>query len=248
MNHPVSFIVTLALLAGIGAPGRFETRDSYESGAGNPNGSSESSGRNEPLKLLTSQTPCFRQGQTSKPAAMLLALPVVHSRVGQSMTNSEARGELWSAASSSESASGGDGISLITIADSFENESCCADSTTGRTRVFFDSETGAIKPPKPTSASTLDRDRKKEQIYNSRLMDQAVALTDLEATFTHEVGHSLRDSTTLPCWRRRMQSRQAFNGTFGLPALTERTLVKMIASAFEVCTGQRCGWAELKVD
>ena len=30
MNHPVSFIVTLALLAGIGAPGRFETRDSYE--------------------------------------------------------------------------------------------------------------------------------------------------------------------------------------------------------------------------
>src|SRR5215217_5067293 len=46
---------------------------------------------------------------------------------------------------------------------------------------------------------------------------------DLEATFTHEIGHFLGlDHSIL--LSSTMQGRQSINGTFGLPALTGRTL------------------------
>lgn len=126
----------------------------------------------------------------------------------------------WSAEESVSPADGGDGISLITIAPTLENEEFNADSTTGRTRVFFDPETGAIQEadisinPKPRTAEGAD-------IQFST--DGSPGTYDLEATFTHEVGHllGLDHSNMLAS---TMQSRQAFNGTYGLPALTERTL------------------------
>ncbi len=118
------------------------------------------------------------------------------------------------------SADGGDGISLITVAPTPENAEFNSDSTTGRTRVFFDPETGAIQEadisinPKPRSAEGADLQ------FST---DGSPGTYDLEATFTHEVGHllGLDHSNVLAS---TMQSRQAFNGTYGLPALTERTL------------------------
>jgi len=126
----------------------------------------------------------------------------------------------WSTEESVSPADGGDGVSLITIAPTLENEEFNADSTTGRTRVFFDPETGAIQEadisinPKPRTAEGAD-------IQFST--DGSAGTYDLEATFTHEVGHllGLDHSNVLAS---TMQSRQAFNGTYGLPALTERTL------------------------
>src|SRR5689334_16313737 len=50
----------------------------------------------------------------------------------------------WSQATSVSPADAGDGISLITIADTPENELFNSDSTTARTRVSFNLKTGAI--------------------------------------------------------------------------------------------------------
>ena len=50
----------------------------------------------------------------------------------------------WSSATSISPADAGDGISLITIASTPENDAFNSEVTTGRTRVFFDPETGNI--------------------------------------------------------------------------------------------------------
>src|SRR6185369_12401842 len=126
----------------------------------------------------------------------------------------------WSQLTSVSPASAGDGVSLITIADSAENEAFNSDSTTGRTRIFYDRETGEIAEadvsinPKPKSPEGA------ELQFSS---DGSPGTYDLEATFTHEIGHllGLDHSAVLAA---TMQSQQAFNGTFGIPALTERTL------------------------
>ena len=126
----------------------------------------------------------------------------------------------WSPVASVSPAESGDGVSLITIAVTPENEAFNSDSTTGRTRVFFDPETGNIAEadisinPRPLAADGT------ELQFST---DGTPGTYDLEATFTHEIGHllGLDHSAVLSS---TMQSRQAFNGTFGLPAFNERTL------------------------
>lgn len=126
----------------------------------------------------------------------------------------------WSSQNSVSPSDDRDGISLLTVADTLDNEAFNADSTTGRTRVFFDPETGAIQEadisinPRPRSAEGADLQ------FST---DGSPGTYDLEATFTHEIGHllGLDHSNVLAS---TMQSRQAFNGTYGLPAFTERTL------------------------
>ena len=126
----------------------------------------------------------------------------------------------WSPAMSVSPAEGGDGISLITVAATPENESFNSDSTTGRTRVFYNPETGAIAE---ADISINPRPRAEDGTELQFSTDGTPGTYDLEATFTHEIGHllGLEHSAVLAS---TMQSRQAFNGTFGLPALTERTL------------------------
>jgi Carboxypeptidase regulatory-like domain/Matrixin len=126
----------------------------------------------------------------------------------------------WSPLTSVSPAEAGDGISLLTIAATAENEAFNSDATTGRTRVFFDRETGNIAE---ADISINPRPRAEDGTELLFSTDGTPGTYDLEATFTHEIGHllGLDHSAVLSS---TMQSRQAFNGTFGLPALTERTL------------------------
>jgi hypothetical protein len=126
----------------------------------------------------------------------------------------------WSSATSISPADAGDGISLLTIASTPENDAFNFETTTGRTRVFFDPETGNIAE---ADISINPRPRAEDGTQLQFSTDGTPGTYDLEATFTHEIGHllGLDHSAVLSS---TMQERQAFNGTFGLPALTERTL------------------------
>jgi hypothetical protein len=126
----------------------------------------------------------------------------------------------WSSQLSVSPAAEGDGISLVTVADTPENESFNADSTTARTRVFFNPETGAIDE---ADISINPQPRSEEGASIQFSTDGTPGTYDLEATFTHEIGHllGLDHSSVLAS---TMQARQAFNGMFGLAAFTERTL------------------------
>ncbi len=126
----------------------------------------------------------------------------------------------WSTATSVSPADDGDGVSLITIADTGENEAFNSDTSAGRTRVFYDPESGLIAEADVSINPHPRTDDGAELQFST---DGTPGTFDLEATFTHEIGHllGLDHSAVLGS---TMQGRQAFNGTFGLPALTERTL------------------------
>jgi hypothetical protein len=117
--------------------------------------------------------------------------------------------------------SGGDGVSLITIAGTDENLALFADeNSTARTRVFYDPDTGQINEadvvinPYPYSESGAP-------IQFST--DGTPGTYDLESTLAHEIGHLL-GLTHSHVVGATMQATQALNGTYGEPAISERTL------------------------
>ncbi|HKE57787.1 MAG TPA: DUF4214 domain-containing protein [Pyrinomonadaceae bacterium] len=217
MQFPIVTIATLALLISLGAPARLETRDFSDLDPGVQTVRQiKWPRRNIEVAFSTS---LVNPGPNVKPGSDVVGAARRALARWSTMANVNFV-VSWSSATSVSPASGGDRISLITVADTPENEAFNADSTTGRTRVFFDPESGTIAEadvcinPQPKSDDGV------ELQFST---DGTPGTFDLEATFTHEIGHllGLDHSAVLAA---TMQSHQAFNGTYGLPALTERTL------------------------
>ncbi|HEU4510465.1 MAG TPA: matrixin family metalloprotease [Pyrinomonadaceae bacterium] len=217
MQYPLAIIATLALFLSLGTRERLEMRDSFEFEPAAqtvrkirwPKKTIELSLSNSLLSPGTNIKPNSDvEGAVRRALARWSSLTNINFVV------------TWSPVTSVSPADEGDGISLITIATTPENEAFNSDATTGRTRVFFDPQTGNIAEadisinPRPKAADGT------ELQFST---DGTPGTYDLEATFTHEIGHllGLDHSAVLSS---TMQSRQAFNGTFGLPALNERTL------------------------
>jgi hypothetical protein len=217
MHYPAAIIASVALFLTLGAGERLETRDSSEFDPAPqtvrrirwPKRTIEISFSNS---LLTPGTNIKSDSDVVGAARRALARWSSLANINFVVS--------WTATTSVSPAEGGDGMSVITIADTPENELFNSDSTTARTRVFFNPETGAIAE---ADISINPQPRAEDGTELQFSTDGTAGTYDLEATFTHEIGHllGLEHSAVLAS---TMQSRQAFNGTFGLPALTERTL------------------------
>jgi hypothetical protein len=132
--------------------------------------------------------------------------------------------------------SGGDGVNLITIAGTGDNVALFAEgNTTARTRVFYDLDTGEINEadivinPYPYSETGA-------ALQFST--DGTPGTYDLESTLAHEIGHLLGLSHSHVIGAT-MQASQALNGTYGLPAITERTLSDADQAAARSLYGSR---------
>src|SRR5262249_38685677 len=147
-------ILTLALVTSLGSPARFEMRDTYELEPAAQT-ARQIKWPKRTIEVAFSNS-LLTPGSNIKPGSDVVGAARRALSRWASMSNINFVVN-WSTTASVSPSSGGDGISLITIADTAENEAFNADSTTGRTRVFFDPESGAIAEadvcinPKPKS-------------------------------------------------------------------------------------------------
>ena len=144
--------------------------------------------------------------------------------------------EVSSKAQSVSATDRGDGVNLITIAGTTENLAMFGEgNTTARTRVFYDPETGEISEadivinpyPYSETGSPLQ--------FST---DGTPGTYDLESTLAHEIGHLLGLSHSQVIGAT-MQASQALNGTYDLPATTERTLSEADQAAVRSLYGQK---------
>lgn len=217
MQHPVAIIVSVAMFFALGSRERLEIRDSFEF---EPSAQTVRKIR-WPRKTIevSLSTSLLSPGANIKPDSDVVG--AARRALGRWSSLSNINFIVtWSPVTSVSPAEAGDGINLLTIAVTPENEAFNSEATTGRTRVFFDPETGHIAE---ADISINPRPRAEDGTQLQFSTDGTPGTYDLEATFTHEIGHllGLDHSAVLSS---TMQGRQAFNGTFGLPALTERTL------------------------
>jgi len=217
MQYPVAIIISVAMFFSLGSRERLGIRDSFEL---EPTAQTVRKIR-WPRKTIqvSLSTSLLSPGANIKPDSDVVGAARRALSRWASMS-SITFVVTWSSATSISPADAGDGISLLTIASTPENDTFNSETTTGRTRVFFDPETGNIAE---ADISINPRPRAEDGTQLQFSTDGTPGTYDLEATFTHEIGHllGLDHSAVLSS---TMQERQAFNGTFGLPALTERTL------------------------
>src|SRR5215207_3772601 len=218
MQYPVAIIATVAMFLALGSRERLGTRDSFEF---EPAAAQTVRQIRWPKKTIevSLSTSLLSPGANIKPDSDVVGAARRALARWSSLSNINFI-VTWSTATSVSPAETGDGISLLTIAVTPDNEAFNSEATTGRTRVFFDPETGSIAE---ADISINPRPRAADGTELQFSTDGTPGTYDLEATFTHEIGHllGLDHSAVLSS---TMQGRQVFNGTFGLPALTERTL------------------------
>ena len=217
MNYPAAIIASMALFLALGAGDRLETRDSSELDPA-PQTLRRIRWPKRSIEIAFSNS-LLTPGANIKPDSDVVGA----ARRALARWSSVANINFvvtWTSAASVSPADSGDGVSLVTIAVTPENEEFNSDSTTGRTRVFYNPDTGSIVE---ADISINPRPQAQDGTALQFSSDGTPGTYDLEATFTHEIGHllGLEHSAVLGS---TMQSRQAYNGTFGLPALTERTL------------------------
>jgi hypothetical protein len=219
MHYPAAIIASVALFLALGAGERLETRDSSELDPA-PQTVRRIRWPKRTIEVSFSNS-LLTPGANIKPDSDVVGAARRALARWSSLANINFVVN-WTATTSVSPAESGDGVSLITIADTPENELFNSDSTTARTRVFYNPESGAIAE---ADISINPQPRAEDGTQLQFSTDGTPGTYDLEATFTHEIGHllGLEHSAVLAS---TMQSRQAFNGTFGLPAMTERTLTE----------------------
>ena len=217
MQGPVAIFASVALFLALGSRERLEMRDSFEFEPA----AAQARKIRWPKKTIqvAFSNSLLTPGANIKPDSDVVGAANRALARWSSLTNINFV-VTWSSLASVSPADDGDGVSLVTIATTPENEAFNSDSTTGRTRVFFDPDTGNIAE---ADIAINPRPRADDGTQLQFSTDGTPGTYDLEATFTHEIGHllGLDHSAVLSS---TMQSRQAFNGTFGLPAFNERTL------------------------
>jgi hypothetical protein len=214
MQRLSTMVTALAILLGTFSPGRSNTIEFTDSAA-----SGQVKWRTNTIEVAFS-TSLQSPGSNIKPGSDVIG--AARRALSRWSTLANVRFiETSSAAQSISPGGNGDGVNLITIADTPENRSIFSGGgMTGKTRISYDSATRAILEadivinPYPTS-----EDGTPLQFST----DGTPGTYDLESTFTHEVGHllGLEHSSVIAS---TMQPRQAVNGTYKLTAFTERTL------------------------
>ena len=218
MKFPVAILASVVLFLALGAGDRLETRDSTEQLDPAPQTVRRIRWPKRTVEITFSNS-LLAPGANIKPDSDVIGA----ARRALARWSSVANINFvvtWTAVNSVSPAESGDGVSLLTVAVTPENEEFNSEATTGRTRVFYNPENGNIVE---ADISINPRPQADDGTALQFSTDGTPGTYDLEATFTHEIGHllGLDHSAVLGS---TMQSRQAFNGTFGLPALTERTL------------------------
>src|ERR1700752_2872691 len=141
MQYPAAIIASVALFLALGAGERLETRDSSEVDPA-PQTVKRIHWPKRTIAIAFSNS-LLNPGVNIKQDSDVVGAAKRALARWSSLANINFV-VTWTPATSISPAEGGDGVNLLTIAVTAENESFNSDSTTGRTRVFFNPETGAI--------------------------------------------------------------------------------------------------------